>query len=43
MEPRLNEAIAAFQQGQLDRARDLASEELKERPGSPQLQHLLGD
>src|SRR4051794_11212403 len=42
MQPRLNEALAAFQHGQLDRARELASEELEEQPGSAQLQHLLG-
>src|SRR5215212_4336975 len=42
MQPRLAEALAAFQQGQLDRARDLASAELEQAPGSAPLQHLLG-
>lgn len=38
----MNDAIAAFQRGELDRARELAQQQLEEQPGSPQLQHLLG-
>jgi tetratricopeptide (TPR) repeat protein len=42
MQPRLADALAAFQQGQLDRARELAEDELQADPSSPQLQHLMG-
>lgn len=38
----MNDAIAAFQRGELDRARELAQRQLEEQPGSPQVQHLLG-
>jgi tetratricopeptide (TPR) repeat protein len=40
--PQLAEALAAFQRGDLARARGLAEAELATRPDSPQLQHLLG-
>jgi Flp pilus assembly protein TadD len=42
MEPQLAEALDAFRQGQLDRARDLAQRELDREPASAQIQHLLG-
>jgi|tagenome__1003787_1003787.scaffolds.fasta_scaffold20981477_3 tetratricopeptide (TPR) repeat protein len=42
MQPRLSEAITAFQAGQLDRARELAGRELGDNPSSPELHHLLG-
>jgi tetratricopeptide (TPR) repeat protein len=42
MQRLLSEAIAAFQAGQLDRARQLARQELADNPSSPQLQHLMG-
>lgn len=42
MEPRLAEAIAAYQQGQLDGARSLAQAQLEQTPQSPPLHHLLG-
>jgi Flp pilus assembly protein TadD len=42
MQPRLAEALAAFHQGQLDRARELAGAELEQQPGSAPLQHLRG-
>lgn len=42
MSSRAQEAVAAFQQGHLDRAREIAFAELEREPGSPQLQHLLG-
>ena len=41
-DPELSEAVAAFQRGELDRARDLAERQLEREPGSPHLQHLLG-
>ena len=42
MPPRLNAALAAFQQGKFAEARALAVGELEQHGGSPQLQHLLG-
>src|SRR5439155_16850990 len=42
MPPRIDEALAAFQQGQLDRARELARKALENNPSSPELQHLMG-
>ena len=42
IDPELSEALAAFQRGELDRARTLAERQLEREPDSPQLQHLLG-
>jgi tetratricopeptide (TPR) repeat protein len=42
MPPRLAEAIAAFQHGQLSRARELAQQELQAAQASAEIQHLLG-
>jgi tetratricopeptide (TPR) repeat protein len=42
MDGRTSHAIAAFQRGELDKARELAELELAARPASSQLQHLLG-
>lgn len=42
MELRIAEAIAAYQQGHLERAQSLALDALEENPGSPPLHHLLG-
>ncbi|HJU77587.1 MAG TPA: sulfotransferase [Sphingomicrobium sp.] len=41
-DPELAETLAAFQRGEIDRARDLAERQLARTPDSPQLQHLLG-
>lgn len=38
----LAEALAAFQRGELERARELAADALSADPSSPQLQHLMG-
>src|SRR5438874_7376634 len=42
MEVRDDEAIAAFQRGDLERARQLAQEGLAAEPRTPALQHLMG-
>jgi predicted Zn-dependent protease len=41
-DPELAETLAAFQRGDIDRARELAEGQLKRTPGSPHLEHLLG-
>jgi Flp pilus assembly protein TadD len=41
-DPVLAEAFAAFQRGELDRAREIAERQLAVQPDSPQLQHVLG-
>lgn len=38
----LAETLAAFQRGEIDRARELAERQLERTPDSPHLQHLLG-
>src|SRR4051794_5057288 len=39
---RENDAVAAFRQGDLERARSLTQEQLTAEPDAPQLQHLMG-
>jgi tetratricopeptide (TPR) repeat protein len=41
-DPELAEALAAFQRGDIHRARELAERQLNQTPDSPGLQHLLG-
>jgi tetratricopeptide (TPR) repeat protein len=41
-DPELAETLAAFQRGEIDRARELAERQLERTPDSPHLQHLLG-
>jgi tetratricopeptide (TPR) repeat protein len=40
--PQISEALAAFQRGELERARMLAQQEVEKEPASSQAQHLLG-
>src|SRR5207237_9831374 len=42
MEVHDGDAIAAFQRGDLERARELAQEQLAAEPQAPALQHLMG-
>ncbi len=41
-DPVLAEALAAFERGELDRARAIVERQLAVQPDSPQLQHVLG-
>ena len=42
MNSREDDAVAAFQRGDLDQARNLAEQQLSANPASPRLQHLMG-